>query len=129
MSYGSVVCTRCHGEVRVYVDGDGSFEGTCPTCGKSIGSWKEREPIPDEGAQFDVFVSEYTLSDGEWVQTVNHELIRTYTDMAKAQRFYDEIMDPRAEKDGTHKTYVMVLKRRGDMAEWVLPEAVRGCRL
>ena len=129
MSYGSVVCTHCRGEVRVYVEGDGSFSGTCPTCGKYIGSWKDREPIPDEGAQYDVFVTEDTLQDGEWVRTSTHELIRTYTTMEQAQRLYDELMDPRAEKDGTHRTWVMVLKRRGEMAEWVLPEAVRGCRL
>ena len=129
MSYGSVVCTHCRGEVRVYVEGDGSYHGTCPTCGKYIGSWNERESIPDEGAQFEVYVSEYTLTDGEWVQTTNHERIRTYPTYEQAQRIYDELMDPRAEKDGVHRTWVMVLKRKGEMAEWVLPDVIRGCRL
>lgn len=129
MSYGSVVCTHCRGEVRVHVEGDGSYFGTCPQCGKYVGKWKEREAIPDEGAQYDVFVTEDTLKDGKWERTTLHELIRTYTTMEQAQRMFDELMDPRAEKDGIHRTWAMVLKRRGELAEWVLPEAARGCRL
>jgi len=123
------VCDKCHGEFRVTKHSDGTASGLCPNCGKVHLYGYPREPIPDDGAQYDVFVTEDTLINGKWERTTIHELIRTYATMAQAQRMYDEMMDPRAEKDGQHKTWVMVLKRNGDLAEWVLPEAVRGCRL
>lgn len=128
MSYGSAVCPRCHGEVKVYADPTG-YEGTCPTCGKIIAVGKEREPIAEKGARWEVYVSEDTLIDGEWVRTTTHECIRIYVTKEGAEKCYNEMMDPEGKKDGTHKTWVMVLKRNGGLAEWYLPESVRGCRL
>ena len=128
MSYGSVVCPRCHGEVKVYVDTDG-FEGTCPTCGKFIGVGKEREPIADKGARFDVYISEDTLVNGEWVRTTTHKMIRTYVTKEQAEEAYEKLHDPEGKIDGKHRTWAMVLKRNNGLAEWYLPTIIRGCRI
>ena len=128
MSYGSVVCPRCHGEVKVYADPTGC-EGTCPTCGKVIAYGKDREPIPDKGSRYEIYISEDTLKDGKWVRTTTHEMIRTYVTKEQAEEAYRLLMDPEGKKDGEHRTWVMVLRRNGGLAEWYLPESVRGCRL
>ena len=128
MSYGSVVCPRCHGEVKVYSDPTG-FEGTCPTCGKIIAVGREREPIPDNGCQWEIYISEDTLVDGEWVRTITHDRIRTYGNKDQAIEAYKLLHDPEGKKDGEHRTWAMVLRRNGGLAEWYLPESVRGCRL
>lgn len=127
--FTSDVCDKCHGEFTVTKNADGTASGFCPTCGRIHLYGTPREPIPDEGATYDVFVTEDTLEGGEWKRTTLHELVHTFPTREQAERFYERYMDPRGEKDGKHKTWVMVLKRNGDEAEWILPEAVRGCRL
>ena len=61
MSYGSETCPHCQGEVKVFVDGDGTASGRCHHCGKTMTflprKWKPR--IPDEGAFYEVVVTEY----------------------------------------------------------------------
>lgn len=61
MSYGSETCPHCQGEVKVFVDGDGTASGRCYHCGKTMTflprKWKPR--IPDEGAFYEVVVTEY----------------------------------------------------------------------
>ena len=61
MSYGSETCPHCQGEVKVFVDGDGTATGRCHHCGKTMTflprKWKPR--IPDEGAFYEVVVTEY----------------------------------------------------------------------
>lgn len=61
MSYGSETCPHCQGEVKVFVDGDGSASGRCYNCGKTMTflprKWKPR--IPDEGAFYEVVVTEW----------------------------------------------------------------------
>lgn len=61
MSYGSETCPHCQGEVKVYVDTDGTASGRCHHCGKTMTflprKWKPR--IPDEGAFYEVVVTEY----------------------------------------------------------------------
>ena len=128
MSYGSVVCPRCHGEVKVYVDPTG-YEGTCPTCGKIIAVGKKREPLPDKGCLWEIYISEDTLVNGKWVRTATHECVRTYGNKEQAVGAYNLLMDPDGKKDGEHRTWAMLLKRNGGLAEWYLPESVRGCRL
>ena len=61
MSYGSETCPHCQGEVKVFVDGDGTASGRCYHCNKTMTflprKWKPR--IPDEGAFYEVVVTEY----------------------------------------------------------------------
>ena len=61
MSYGSKVCPTCQGEIKVYVDGDGSCSGWCPHCRStwSFGRPVHKPRIPDEGAFYEVVVTEY----------------------------------------------------------------------
>lgn len=127
----SDVCDKCHGEFRVTKYPDGTVSGICPTCGKVHIYGYPREPIPEDGATYDVFVTEDTLENGKWVRTTLHELVRTFTNKAQAEQFYKEYIDPNAEKDGIHKTWVQVLMRSKDrtVGEWYLPESIRGCRL
>ena len=69
MSYGSEVCPHCQGEVKVYVDTDGTASGWCPHCRKTMTylpkRWKPR--IPDEGAFYEVVVTEW-ISDYKGIQ-------------------------------------------------------------
>ena len=128
MSYGSVVCPRCHGEVKVYADPTGC-EGTCPTCGKYIGIGKEREPLPDKGSLWEIYISEDTLVEGKWVRTATHELVRTYGNRQQAEEAYNLLHDPEGKKEGDKRTWAMLLHRSNGLAEWYLPLSVRGCRL
>ena len=61
MSYGSKTCPRCQGEVKVYVDTDGTASGWCPHCDRTLTfPRKVRQPrIPDEGAFYEVVVTEW----------------------------------------------------------------------
>lgn len=61
MSYGSKVCPTCQGEIKVYVDGDGSASGWCPHCRStwSFGRPVHKPRISDEGAFYEVVVTEY----------------------------------------------------------------------
>ena len=69
MSYGSETCPHCQGEVKVYVDTDGTASGRCYNCGHTMTflprKWKPR--IPDEGAFYEVVVTEW-ISDYKGIQ-------------------------------------------------------------
>ena len=69
MSYGSETCPHCQGEVKVYVDGDGTASGTCYNCGHTMTFLprKHRPRIPDEGAFYEVVVTEW-ISDYQGIQ-------------------------------------------------------------
>lgn len=61
MSYGSEICPHCQGEVRVYVDTDGTASGKCYNCGHTMTYLprKFKPRIPDEGAFYEVVVTEW----------------------------------------------------------------------
>ena len=61
MSYGSKVCPHCHGEMRVYFEGDGSSSGRCPTCDKwwNFEPMKFRPHINPAGAFYEVLVNSH----------------------------------------------------------------------
>jgi len=63
MSYGSKVCPTCQGEIKVYVDGDGSCSGWCPHCRStwSFGRPVHKPRISDEGAFYEVVVTEWIM--------------------------------------------------------------------
>jgi len=65
MSYGSEICPICHGELRVYFDGDGTCEGDCPTCGHHLVRAPKIIPsrIPDKGAFYEVVIDEWHFID------------------------------------------------------------------
>ena len=69
MSYGSETCPHCQGEVKVYVDTDGTATGRCHNCGKTMTflprKWKPR--ISDEGAFYEVVVTEW-IDDYQGIQ-------------------------------------------------------------
>ena len=63
MSYGSKVCPTCQGEIKVYVDGDGSASGWCPHCRStwSFGRPVHKPRISDDGAFYEVIVTEWIM--------------------------------------------------------------------
>ena len=132
MSYGSEICPDCHGEVKVYVDGDGSCHGTCPTCGFFINYAPRRIPsrIPDEGAFYEVIVEEwYKKDDGAWTN-YPRESIAIYTDIRQALRKCNEVRRSMFTADGTEQAPVFPSVKKWDHTrtkwEWVRPEHVEG---
>lgn len=76
MSYGSEICPHCQGEVKVYVDGDGTASGRCYNCGHTMTflprKWKPR--IPDAGAFYEVVVTEW-IDDYQGIQHGMHSWV------------------------------------------------------
>ena len=109
MSYGSETCPHCQGEVKVYVDTDGTASGRCYNCGHTMTflprKWKPR--IPDEGAFYEVVVTEW-IDDYQGIQHGMHywverkgshkweQSLAIYTNLEQARKRCAEI---RAEAD------------------------------
>ena len=134
MSYGSKVCPHCHGEMRVYFEGDGSSSGRCPTCDKwwNFAPMKFRPHINPKGAFYEVRVREdlfeedgpaYGGKGKSYKCTVlrDFETLGIYTDVEQALRRIEEV---KAEADTklTDKSYIHVysdIKRwNHDRTEW-----------
>lgn len=122
MSYGSAICPRCHGEVRVFIDTDGIF-GTCPTCGRTIDRKSAAVPsrIPDEGAFYEVItieVREKVVSMTANGSAIIHQTcgepqsLAIYTDREKARARAREVTLASLESigDGRNRTEAYVKK-------------------
>jgi len=104
MSYGSETCPHCQGEIKVYVDGDGSASGWCPHCRKtwSFAPRKYLPRIPDEGAFYEVVVTEW-ISDYQGIKWGMHywverpgsckwqQSLAFYTNLEQARKKCEEI--------------------------------------
>lgn len=131
MSYGSEICPECHGELRVYYDGDGSCAGTCPTCGFRVEYAPRviRSRIPDEGAFYEVLVNEYVMVEDvrpDGTPYLREKTVRLmaslaiYTDLDAALKRAKEAR----ETDGGSSVYTYIKKwnhARTDY-EWWRPE-------
>jgi hypothetical protein len=141
MSYGSETCPHCQGEVKVYVDGDGTASGWCPHCRKSYTflprRWKPR--IPDEGAFYEVIVDEWTdilekveeWTDGNgkphrlrhWkeISRTLGQSIAIYTNLEQARKRCEEIRAEAKAKttETTEYSVVANIKRwNHDRTDW-----------
>lgn len=134
MSYGSETCPHCQGEVKVYVDGDGTASGWCPHCRKTMTflpmKWKPR--IPDEGAFYEVVVTEW-IDDYQGIQNGMHywverkgsckweQSLAVYTNLEQARKRCAEIR-AEAETASTETMRVFVspsIKRwNHDRTDW-----------
>ena len=104
MSYGSETCPHCQGEVKVYVDTDGTASGRCYNCGHTMTflprKWKPR--IPAEGAFYEVVVTEW-IDDYEGIKYGMHSWVERkgsmkweqslaiYTNLEQARKKCEEI--------------------------------------
>ena len=134
MSYGSEICPHCQGEVKVYVDTDGTASGWCPHCRKSYTflprRWKPR--IPDEGAFYEVVVTEW-IDDYQGIQHGMHHWVERkgsmkweqslaiYTNLEQARKRCAEIRAEAKAKSTDTVEYAAVpfIKRwNHDRTDW-----------
>ena len=134
MSYGSEICPHCQGEVKVYVDTDGTASGWCPHCRKSYTflprRWKPR--IPDEGAFYEVVVTEW-IDDYQGIQHGMHywverkgsmkweQSLAIYTNLEQARKRCAEIRAEAKAKSTDTVEYAAVpfIKRwNHDRTDW-----------
>ena len=134
MSYGSEICPHCQGEVKVYVDTDGTASGWCPHCRKSYTflprRWKPR--IPDEGAFYEVVVTEW-IDDYQGIQNGMHHWVERkgsmkweqslaiYTNLEQARKRCAEIRAEAKAKSTDTVEYAAVpfIKRwNHDRTDW-----------
>lgn len=134
MSYGSETCPHCQGEVKVFVDGDGTASGRCHNCGKTMTflprKWKPR--IPDEGAFYEVVVTEW-ISEYQGIQNGMHSWVEregsmkweqslsVYTNLEQARKRCAEIIAEAKAKTTDTVEYAAVpfIKRwNHDRTDW-----------
>ena len=104
MSYGSETCPHCQGEIKVYVDTDGTASGWCPHCRNtwSFGRRIYRPRISDEGGFYEVVVTEW-IDDYQGIQHGMHcwserkgsmkweQSLAIYTNLEQALKRCEEI--------------------------------------
>ena len=135
MSYGSKVCPHCHGEMRVYFDGDGSSSGRCPTCDKwwNFAPMKWTPRINPKGAFYEVLLNSHLETylgplfkdgTGKRYDTKNLSVMESmgiYTNLEQALKRCEEIR-AEAELKITETTKVLVfpyIKRwNHDRTDW-----------
>ena len=132
MSYGSETCPHCQGEVKVYVDTDGTATGRCHNCGKTMTflprKWKPR--IPDEGAFYEVVVTEYIdeyqgIENG--MKLYHEKMVRweeslaVYTNLEGARKRCEEVRkDAESRSTETDRVQIVANIRRWnhDRTDW-----------
>lgn len=134
MSYGSETCPQCQGEIKVYVNEDGSSSGWCPHCRNtwSFGRRIYRPRIPDEGAFYEVVVTEW-IDDYQGIQHGMHlwverkgshkweQSLAIYTNLEQARKKCEEIRAEAKAKttDTVEYNVVAYIKRwNHDRTDW-----------
>lgn len=132
MSYGSETCPHCQGEVKVFVDGNGTASGRCHHCGKTMTflprKWKPR--IPDEGAFYEVVVTEY-IDEYQGIENgMKHyhmkmvrweESLAMYTNLEQARKRCEEVRaDAESRSTETNRVQIVANIKRWnhDRTDW-----------
>lgn len=134
MSYGFKTCPHCHGEMRVYYEGDGSSGGRCPNCERwyNFAPMKFKPRIDPEGAFYEVIIDTTLVEEdgtayGGKFKSYKTTTIRSmeslgiYTNLEGAIKRIKEV-EAEAEAQVTDTSYVDVsatIKRwNHDRTEW-----------
>ena len=125
------ICEVCHGSFTVHKHRGGVAEGTCLECGTHYFYGGDRQPLPEEGATYELCITVHAKKDGEWKVETPFEVLRTYTDRQHAMEGFEEVNDPEGFRDPDCKVWAMVRMWNADrsIGEWIAPEPRKGMRI